>query len=171
MKETQNIEYKSVWKDKIMIWNYGQLPEEWTIKDLLGKHSSRPYNPDIANAFFRIGYIEAWGRGIGKMAEQCIAAGLPEPTYSHKGSDFWLVFHKDIYYAEHLKELGLNERQIKAVLYTKEKGKITNNEYQTINDVSRRTATNDLTELADKYNVLKQTGYGAGSLYEPIIAQ
>jgi ATP-dependent DNA helicase RecG len=69
----------SVYKDKIMIWNYGQLPENWTIEKLQEKHSSVPHNPDISNAFFRIGYIEAWGRGIWKMNEQCRAAGLPNP--------------------------------------------------------------------------------------------
>jgi len=32
-----------------------------------------------------------------------------------------------------LRKLGLNERQIKAVVYVKQKGKITNKEYQQIN--------------------------------------
>lgn len=32
----------------------------------------------------------------------------------------------------------------------KEKGKITNAEYQEINDVSKKTVTNDLTELVTK---------------------
>ena len=50
-----------VYKDKIMIWNAGYLPENWTIETLLGNHSSNPFNPDIANAFFRSGYIESWG--------------------------------------------------------------------------------------------------------------
>jgi len=49
-----------------MIWNEGQLPENWTTKKLTQKHSSKPYNPDIANAFFRSGYIESWGRGTVK---------------------------------------------------------------------------------------------------------
>ena len=52
----------SVYKDKIMIWNFGELPENWTIDTLQKKHSSIPYNPDVSNGFFRIGYIEAWGR-------------------------------------------------------------------------------------------------------------
>lgn len=51
----------SVYKDKIMIWNYGELPENWTIDTLQKKHSSVPHNPDISNAFFRIGYVESWG--------------------------------------------------------------------------------------------------------------
>jgi ATP-dependent DNA helicase RecG len=46
-----------VYSDKIMLWNEGQLPENWTVKN----HFSRPNNPGIANAFFRSGYVEAWG--------------------------------------------------------------------------------------------------------------
>lgn len=60
-----------VYKDKIMIWNEGHLPENWTVSNLLKSHSSRPYNPDIANAFFHSGYVESWGRGISKMTELC----------------------------------------------------------------------------------------------------
>ena len=48
----------SVYEDQLMIWNSGQLPENWDVKNLLRKHSSKPYNPDIANAFFRAGMIE-----------------------------------------------------------------------------------------------------------------
>jgi ATP-dependent DNA helicase RecG len=42
-----------------MIWNPGALPAEWTVETLTQKHSSRPFNPDIANAFFRAGMIES----------------------------------------------------------------------------------------------------------------
>ncbi|MCL1943173.1 MAG: hypothetical protein FWF54_06460 [Candidatus Azobacteroides sp.] len=44
----------------------------------------------------------------------------------------------------------------------KEKGKITNKEYQGINLVARRTATTELIELTSKFEILKNTGYGAG---------
>lgn len=43
------------------------FPEDWTVETLLKKHRSRPYNPLIASAFFRAGYIESWGRGIEKI--------------------------------------------------------------------------------------------------------
>jgi len=59
-------------------------------------------------------------------------AKLPPPTITNEGSDFLIVFSKDIYNAVDLGKLGLSERQIKAVLYVKEKGKITNSEYQEI---------------------------------------
>ncbi len=161
----------SVYPDKIMIWNYGQLPEGWTTADLLEKHSSQPYNPDIANAFFRIGYIESWGRGMDKMKEKCLEANLPAPILSVKGNDFWITFRKDIFNRVDLGLLGLSDRQIKALLYIKEKGKITNSEYQTLNSVSKRTATNDLSELVDKYKLINNIGFGAGSFYELIIGQ
>ncbi len=61
----------SVYDDRILFWNNGQLPEAWTIETLTAKHSSQPYNPDIANAFFRAGMIEAWGRGIEKVVQTC----------------------------------------------------------------------------------------------------
>lgn len=155
----------SVYKDKIMIWNFGELPEDWTIERLLAKHPSIPYNPDIANAFFRSGYVEAWGRGFTKMIELCQEAGLPVPVYENSMSGFWAVFRKDIYHKEYLQELGLNDRQVKAVLYVKEKGKISNKEYQELVNVARRTATRDLTQLTEK-RILKSSDIkGSGSYY------
>lgn len=156
----------SVYKDKIMIWNEGQLPESWTVEKLLVKHPSMPYNPDIANTFFRSGYIEAWGRGFSKMTSQFLAAGLPEPLYYYETSGFWVVFRKDIYNAEYLQNIGLNARQTKAILFTKDKGKITNSDYKTLNDISKATATRDLTELVGKFKILKRSGeIGAGTNY------
>ncbi|MGJ1273803.1 ATP-binding protein [Sphingobacterium siyangense] len=154
-----------VYPDKLMIWNEGHLPENWTVSNLLKSHSSRLYNPDIANAFFRSGYVESWGRGISKMTEQCLAEGLPEPSYLVEGSDFWVVFKKDIYNTEYLESLGLNRRQVKAVLFTKNKGKITNTDYQELAGVSRETSTRDIKELIDK-KLFKSSGIkGAGAYY------
>jgi ATP-dependent DNA helicase RecG len=160
-----------VYKDRIMIWNEGHLPEDWTVSNLLKSHPSRPYNPDIANAFFRSGYVELWGRGIRKMTELCIAEGLPKPTYLVEGSDFWVEFRKDIYHKDYLQSLGLNDRQIKAVLFAKEKGRIFNKDYQELNKISKRTATTELTELADKYRVLIKTGTSGAGISYKIIGQ
>jgi len=155
----------SVYSGKIIFWNEGQLPENWTVKTLLEKHASRPYNPDIANALFRSGYIESWGRGTIKIIKECKQAGIPEPVFSYNSSDISVEFRKDIYNEKYLQSLDLNERQVKAILFTKDKGKITNSEYQTLNNCSRNTASNDLTELVDK-ELLKPSGQkGAGAFY------
>ncbi|HDZ85226.1 MAG TPA: transcriptional regulator [Candidatus Moranbacteria bacterium] len=155
----------SVYNDKIMFWNDGQLPENWTVENLIKKHSSKPYNPDIANAFFRTGYIESWGRGTIKIIEKCKEAGLPNPKFYYESSDFWIVFRKDIYNESYLKSMSLNDRQIKAILYTKDNLKITNSIYQEINDCSRNTASSDLSDLVEK-ELLNPSGQkGAGAFY------
>lgn len=153
-----------VYKDQIKIWNEGQLPANWTISNLLKNHASRPYNPDIANTLFRSGYIESWGRGIAKMAEYCSAAGIPKPIYVNDDSDFWVQFRKDIYNEQYLRNLGLNERQVKAVLFVKEKGKITNSDYKELNGVSKSTATRDLSELVDK-KMIRLEGSGKRDIH------
>ena len=61
-----------------------------------------------------------------------------------------LLLTKDIYTEENLRKMGLNERQIKAVMYVKEKGKITNKEYQILTGISRQMATIDLNQLIKK---------------------
>jgi ATP-dependent DNA helicase RecG len=140
----------SVYNDKLMIWNYGQLPESWTIENLMKKHSSIPHNPDIANSFFRAGYIEAWGRGTIKIIEQCKEHQLPIPKFSNNGNDFWVIFRKDIYQEEFLKDYNLNDRQLKALLIWKKQKEITNSMYSKEFNVTDRTALRDLSYLVDK---------------------
>jgi ATP-dependent DNA helicase RecG len=82
----------SVYEDRIVFWNPGNLPEHWTLKELLGKHPSRPFNPLLANAFFRAGYIEAWGRGIEKILRECKEHGTDPPIYDYRMSGLMLTF-------------------------------------------------------------------------------
>lgn len=83
----------AVYDDKLEIWDCGVLPEDWTIDNLLGSHRSRPYNPDIANVFFRAGEIEAWGRGIERIIEACKDTDVPAPEFKYDGGGLWTVFH------------------------------------------------------------------------------
>lgn len=82
----------SVYADRIYIANDCVFPADWTIDDLMGKHRSRPYNPLIANTFFRAGFIEAWGRGIEKIKDSCKKAGNPMPEYTIKRDDIMVMF-------------------------------------------------------------------------------
>ncbi|MDR1876749.1 MAG: putative DNA binding domain-containing protein [Flavobacteriaceae bacterium] len=159
-----------VYDDKLYVWNDGALPEGITLSELKQFHSSRPRNPILAEACFRGGYIDSWGSGIMKIMDACKSAELPAPEMNEQFGGFIVKLFKDKFSEEQLQNIGLNPRQIKAVQFVKEKGKITNKEYQEINSVLRRTATNELTELEEKYTILKNTGYGAGSYYE-LIAQ
>jgi ATP-dependent DNA helicase RecG len=158
-----------VYDKKLLIWNDGGLPPTITLPELKEKHSSHPRNPILAGACFLGGYIDSWGSGIMKIVDSCQAAGLPTPDLKEKEGGFIVTLFKDKFTEEQLQKLGLNERQIKAVLYVKEKGKITNSEYQTLNSVAKPTATRDLSELTDTYKILKNTGFGAGSIYELVV--
>ena len=70
-----------VYADRILLWNEGNLPEGFTMDDLLGEHTSRPRNKNIANAFYRAGFIESWGRGIQKIKSGFETAGLASPSF------------------------------------------------------------------------------------------
>jgi ATP-dependent DNA helicase RecG len=67
---------------------------------------------------------------------------------------------------EDLTNLGLSERQIKAVLYVKEKGKITNGEYQEINEIGKSVTIDDLRNLVDKQLLVRIGETGRGTYYE-----
>ncbi|MCD6104644.1 MAG: hypothetical protein J7J43_02490 [Thermosipho sp. (in: Bacteria)] len=154
-----------IFDDYIWFYNIGGLPEGITLEQLERPHSSVPRNPLIVHIFYLAGFIEEMGSGIGRIIENMKKAELPEPEFREEMGGFSVYFRKDVYTEEYLRELGLNDRQIKAVMYVKEKGKITNKEYQEINRCSRNTATNDLTELVEK-GIFKPSGKrGKGSFY------
>lgn len=157
-----------VYDDKITFWNEGSLQSPLTIESLKRPHSSRPRNVLIADVCFKGGLIDAWGRGTIKIIEACKQAGLPEPEIMERDGGLLVTMFKNNLTDEQLAKLGLNERQLKAVEYVKEKGKITNKEYQELNSVAKPTATRDLAELVGKFSIFKNTGKGAGSFYEII---
>ncbi len=76
--------------DAMYISNECVFPSDWTKESLLQRHQSRPYNPKIAKAFFRAGYIESWGRGIQKIFEVCSEYGTSQPEYMVHSEDIMI---------------------------------------------------------------------------------
>ena len=70
-----------IYDDRLEISNTGSLPFDITPEMLLQPHHSRPWNPLIAQAFYRRGIIESWGRGTLKIRELLAAAELPMPEF------------------------------------------------------------------------------------------
>jgi len=154
-----------VYDDHIWFSNPGGLPEGITVEQLKRPHQSYLRNPLVARVFYLAGYIEQYGSGTVRMVEWMRDAGLPEPEYKEEMGGFSVYFYKDIYTEENLRKRGLNERQIKAVMYVKERGKITNKEYQEVCNTSERTATRDLTDLVSQ-EIFEQVGVtGKGTNY------
>ncbi|MFW0858876.1 MAG: RNA-binding domain-containing protein [Dehalococcoidia bacterium] len=152
-----------IYDDKLIVWSPGGLPFGITIEDLYKPHPSVLRNKGIGGVFYDMGWIEQWGSGIDKMRKACVRAGLPEPQFEEY-QGFRVIFRKDIYIEEYLRELGLNERQIKAVRYVKEKGRITNKEYRELTGLSDEGARIDLSELVEK-GLLKTKGKGRSAHY------
>jgi len=155
-----------VYSDKLIIMNEGKLPPEVPVEKLKTNHLSRPRNRLLAEIFYYAGFIEAWGRGTIKIVEKCVEQGLPEPDFKEEHGVMAVIFYKDIFTEENLRKMGLNERQIKAVMYVKEKGRITNREYQELTKVSRQMATIDLSVLEKKKILYRIGKAGRGIAYE-----
>jgi len=157
----------SVYDDKLILWNPGTLPDELNIEMLKGKHPSHPRNKNIADVVFKAGYIEAWGRGISMIMDACRKSGLPEPTIEEVAGGMQITFLKHIFTEDYLNRIGLSQRQIETILFVKKQGKISNSEYQEFFGVSKATATRNLTELVDKWDILDKVGQtGVGTVYK-----
>jgi ATP-dependent DNA helicase RecG len=144
-----------VYDKKLFIWNDGGLPATITLPQLKQSHSSHPRNPILAGACFLGGYIDSWGSGIMKIINSCKAAGLPTPELNEKEGGFIVTLFKDKFSEEQLQQLGLNERQIDALLFFKKKGEIIGMEYAERYNIAERTARADLSDLVEKKILIK----------------
>ena len=67
----------SIYPDRLTISSPGGLNEIYSIEDLkIGISSTR--NPNLANIFYRLGYIEAYGTGIPRIMKLYLHKGVPE---------------------------------------------------------------------------------------------
>ena len=155
-----------VYDDRLVVWNPGGLPEGIRIEQLKEPdHPSIPRNPHLARAFYFAGLIERWGTGTTRMVRLCAEQGLPEPEFDERSGNLQVVFQRDPYTPRRLRQLGLNERQVRAVLYVKAHGRMTNQDYQGICGVSKPTATRDLEGLT-RVGILERRGTtGRGTYY------
>ena len=83
-----------IYDRSIELWNYGLLPKELTPAALLQKHSSYPRNHNIANVFYKAGFVESWGRGFKKIAEEFERASLPLPTIEENGGGVMAIIQR-----------------------------------------------------------------------------
>ena len=87
------------------------LPKELTPAALLQKHSSYPRNHNIANVFYKAGFVESWGRGFKKIAEEFERAKLPLPTIEENGGGVMAIIQRktvDEVIAERDGNVGVN---------------------------------------------------------------
>ena len=71
--------------DRLEITSTGPLHFGLTPRTLFGPHMSKPWNPLVANPFYRRGITENWGAGTIKMVRLKRSAGLPRPEIEDSG--------------------------------------------------------------------------------------
>ncbi len=159
--------------DRIEVYSPGSLPPGVSLEKMRRlEPQSVLRNPIVVGVFRDLGsrYIERLGTGVRRMAQAMAEQGLPRPRFEDVGSEFrvTLVGPGERFMEEVGKRpawaKGLNERQVEAMLYAGEHGRITNRAYQDLCGVSRETVKRDLRELVRK-KLLTSVGSGRGLYY------
>jgi len=159
--------------DRIEVYSPGTLPPGVSLEKMRRlEPQSVLRNPIIVGVFRDLGsrYIERLGTGIRRMALAMEGHGLPRPRFEEVGSEFRVTlmgpgerFMKEVT-VQPAWAKDLNERQIEAILYVGEHGRITNREYRELLGVSNYTAAMDLKDLVER-RILVAEGMGRGRYY------
>jgi ATP-dependent DNA helicase RecG len=160
----------SVYEDNIIFWNAGKLPEQLTLDMLQTKHPSILFNPLIASTFFRAGFIEAWGRGIEKINNECELANVPLPKINFEFGGMMLKFYvaknnKSVARTAKRTKRNLEETSEKILKLIHKNSSITIHEMVNIIGVSQRSIERNLKKLQIE-NKLKRIGADIGGYWE-----
>jgi ATP-dependent DNA helicase RecG len=150
--------------DHIEYYNPGGLPEGITPENITKKQYSR--NPIIAKILAKIRYIEELGEGWNKIIDEHKKHPLKPKTPKIVSDEFSVLvtlFSTKEKFEKRTSEL--NERQKKAIEYTRKKGKITNSEYQKINKTIKKTSTRDIQDLVRREILFRKGRTGRGVYY------
>ncbi len=77
----------SIFEDRIEIENPGLLLFGLTVDEII-RGVSKLRNRVIGQVFYRLGLIERWGSGVGRIIESCKEAGFAEPVFEEIGTHF-----------------------------------------------------------------------------------
>jgi ATP-dependent DNA helicase RecG len=158
--------------DRLECYSPGRLPGHMTVDNIVEERFSR--NETLVQVMSDFGLIERLGYGIDRMLRQMSDAGLPPPEFretaagflvtlrGHAGDDRLDAAAVD---TREWRRMGLNERQIAALVHLAEHRRITNSDLQDLApDVSAETLRRDLADLVERGLLLK-IGEKRGAYY------
>ncbi len=163
--------FVNVFDGHVEVISPGNIPNNLTLKEVEGK--SVPRNQIITGLFHKAGYIEKAGSGLKRMTEEMVRHGLSIPKYNITKAYFQITFNgprdKILKLVKpsnetDLRELGLNERQVKVLSFLQEHKLITSREYAKKFEVNGRSARRDLSKLI-KIGYLKTVGKSTSLQY------
>ena len=131
-------------------------------------------NETLVQVLADYGLIERLGYGIDRMLRQMADAALPPPEFRETAAGFLVTLRgqagddrNDVAAIDtsEWRRMGLNERQISALLHLAEQRRITNSDLQELApDVSAETIRRDLADLVERGLLLK-IGEKRGAYY------
>jgi ATP-dependent DNA helicase RecG len=161
----------ALYGDRLECYSPGRLPGHVTLANLRDERYSR--NEVLVQVLSDFGLIERLGYGIDRMLKQMANEGLPPPAFRETAAGFLVSLQGrsvasavdgGLDTSEWLR-LGLNERQIAALLWLTEHRRITNREYREISpDISDETVRRDLSDLVER-GLLLRIGDRRGTYY------
>ncbi|MFR7873937.1 MAG: ATP-binding protein [Christensenellales bacterium] len=170
--EENNPIQSSIYDDKMYVWNDGKFPDEIAKQDLFKKHYSKPYNPLIAQTFFKAGFIESWGRGFEKIRKECEEYGSPLPEVEIKNSGVMVKCVPSKVYMELLDKMkgkngpandpvndpvNLDEIERKILEIIKDNASITRKDLSKLLYLSETTIKRKLSNLK-QHNIIERLG-------------
>lgn len=150
--------------DRLEVQSPGGLGGHLTVDNIVYEQYTR--NPHIVRLLEELGYVERRGLGVDQMIHAMAEAGLEAPAFEDRESSFWVTLKGGMQslLLPELSDMGLNERQARALHYLRTRGRLTNRIYQQEFDVSERTALYDLQGLVDA-GLLIPVSSGRGRYY------
>ncbi len=149
-----------LFSDRLECYSPGRLPGHITVKNIIRERFSR--NAVIVQVLYDMGFIERLGYGIDRIVRSMAENGMPEPAFAETAAGFSItLFNRtrggqaEPSVRQWLK-MGLNERQIKAMGFVADNGRITNADYQRLcPGVSSETLRRDLSDLVSRDLLLR----------------
>ena len=154
----------SLFDDRFEITSLGGLVKGINMEDLYnGVSESR--NPNLANIFYRLKYVESFGTGIGRIIESYKEYDK-EPLISNTQNTFKVTLYNVNYVDKNnIKILPTNLTQEEQVIeYLKKNNKINRLIVESLLDVSK-TRANDILNKMINDNILIQNGTGKNTYY------
>ncbi len=158
----------TIYADRLEIISSGLLPTGVTLDELKRAHASHPRNPNIINAFFRRGLIEALGVGTQEIIKSCEDSHMREPEFYEQAGAFvvriWSRHYKPE--AKPVPRAALSDRQEKIIAILKEHGKLSAQDILKYlgEDISGRTLREELQYLRDAGHIALE-GKGLHSIW------
>lgn len=153
----------SLFDDHFEITSLGGIVKGLSINDLyLGISESR--NPNLANIFYRLRYVESFGTGIGRIIES-YKTYEKKPIFVDTDNAFNVTLYNVNYVENNEKLLPSNlTQEEKIVEYLKKNEKINRNIVEKLLDISTTRAKIILNNMCEK-ELIKMIGSGKNIMY------